>query len=104
MENINKIDLNNVTFRLMAEEKFCVKGRGTYIAGRISLGKISSGEEVIISDKTGTTKGRTKVIVEFFCSSKMKDKDTAYENMNIALMLKDTTVNEVDVNDYLIML
>jgi len=105
MINNNKIDLTNVSFKLKVESKFYVKGKeylGVYVCGIISIGKISTNDEIILSDKTGAVKRRSKVIVEIFCSSKMRDKDTAYEPMSIALVLKNTTIDEVEKDDYIV--
>ena len=105
MEGRSKINLHDVSFKFEVEAKFNVKGRGIFIAGRINLGKVSSGDEVIISDKTGLIKGKTKVEVEFFSSSKMENKHVAFEPMNISLLLEDIAIaDKVEVNDCIVML
>ncbi|MCL2719701.1 MAG: hypothetical protein FWE14_13095 [Lachnospiraceae bacterium] len=97
------IDLDNVAFKLMVEEKFTVKGRGLAIAGSIISGKITSGDEVFITDKAEKIKAKTEVIVDIFCTSKMSMKDTAIAPMTIALWLKDVSIDEVETGDYVVM-
>jgi len=105
MEDTDKINLHDASFIFVVEEKFSVKGRGVFIAGRINLGKVSSGDEVIVSDNMGLIRGKTKVGVEFFCSSKMEDKHTAYEPMLISLLLEDNAmIGKVEVSDYIVMI
>ena len=98
----NNIDLDDVAFKLKVDEKFSITGRGVFVTGKIALGKISSNDKVIITDKTGKIKKNAIARVEFFCSSKMEQKNTAYESMNIAIELKDIILDEIAKGDYII--
>jgi len=97
------IDLDSAAFVLMVEEKFTIKGRGHRIWGRIISGEISSGDEVVITDKAGKIKARTTITVDIFCTSKTENKDTAFAPMNIALKLNDIDFNEIETGDYMVM-
>lgn len=105
MEETEKIDFRDISFKFTVETKFNVQGRGIFVGGRINLGSVSTDDEVIICDHMGFIKGRTSVTVEIFSASKMKNKHIAFEPMVISLLLEDIVVaNKVEINDYIMML
>ena len=102
---MSNIDLANASFKLMVEDKFLIERRNLIVVtGRVSVGQISTDDEVIITDKKGIVKGRSKIIVEYLCSSKMSEerRNVVYEGTNIAIMLKDVLLDEIEINDYLV--
>ncbi len=85
----------NGSFRMVVEDVFTITGRGTIVTGRIEIGSIQIGDEVIIQRTNGET-FKTKVTgVEMF----RKLLKMAQAGDNVGLLLSGISRNQVERGD-----
>ena len=84
-------------FELKVEDVFAVSGRGTVVTGRISRGRISQGDRVLIRKRQGTVQEARIGGIEAF----RKPLRTAEAGQAVGLLLREIRREQVEPGDVL---
>jgi elongation factor Tu len=85
------------TFHMIVEDVFSIRNRGTVVTGKIDMGSLKTGDEVVVRGRNGDKKTTVTGIEAF---KKILDQANAGEN--VGLLLKDLTRQDVQKGDEII--
>ena len=84
-------------FRMVVEDVFTITGRGSVVVGKIASGNIWQDADIVIKRKNGTViPAKVDGIEEF-----RKILTSAHAGMNVGILLKEITKNDVSAGDSL---
>ena len=84
-------------FQMTVEEVFSISGRGTVVTGRISRGRISQGDRVLIRKRQGTVQEARIGGIEAF----RRPLRTAEAGQAVGLLLREIRREQVEPGDVL---
>ena len=84
-------------FQMTVEDEFAISGRGTVVTGRISRGRISQGDRVLIRKRQGTVQEARIGGIEAF----RRPLRTAEAGQAVGLLLREIRREQVEPGDVL---
>ena len=84
-------------FRMIVEDVFFIRGRGTVVIGRIESGTLNTNDEIYLRRSTSSRKVTVNGIEMF-----RKLLDQAKAGDNVGVLLRDLTKQEVGKGDVLL--
>jgi elongation factor Tu len=82
------------SFHMIVEDVFMIRGRGTVVTGKIDIGTLRVGDQVVVKGSNGQ-KTTTVTGIEAF----RKALDQANAGDNVGLLLKDLSKQDVQHGD-----
>ncbi len=82
------------SFHMIVEDVFMIRGRGTVVTGKIDIGTLRVGDQVVVKGSNGQ-KTTTVTGIEAF----RKALDQANAGDNVGLLLKDLSKQDIQQDD-----